>query len=64
MLNPVRKSLDILMTLGGLAMGAVLSLLFALLLLLSDFVVINHTVLALSWIMLAFVFAIAYFTAK
>ena len=64
MVNEVRNILDILMTLGGLAMGGVLSILSAALLLLSDTIPLDHTALALGWIMAAFVFAIGFKTAK
>ena len=64
MSNEVRNILDILMTMGGLAMGAVISLLSAILLLLSEFVPLDRTTLALTWIMVALVFAFGFYTAK
>jgi len=64
MVNKIRNILDILITLGGLAMGGVLSILSAIILLLSDVISLDHTTLALGWIMAAFVFAIGFHTTK
>lgn len=63
-MSPIRNLLDILITLGGLAMGAVLSVLMAVTVLIYEMMEIDHTTLALTWSLVAFVFAIGFITAK
>jgi cobalamin biosynthesis protein CobD/CbiB len=63
-METMRDLLDGLISIGGLATGAVLSLVSGVLLLLSDIVKLDHTTLALAWIMMAFVFAIGFMTAR
>ena len=60
----IRSILSLLQSMAGLATGAVLSLVYAILLLASDMIELDHTVLALTWVMVSFVFAIGFYTAK
>ena len=60
----IRDTLDIILTMGGLATGAVVSLLSAILLFLSELLALDHITLALAWVMVAAVFAIGYMTAR
>ena len=64
MLSPVRKSLDILLTMGGLGMGAVLSILGAVCLFLIELIHLNPVTLALAWVMLALIFSIGFISAR
>ena len=60
----IRTILDLLQSLGGLATGAVISLIAAITLLVSEVVHLDHTILALGWIMASFVFAIGFISAR
>ena len=63
-MDTVRDLFDALLSIGGLATGAVLSLVSAILLLVSDIAHLDHTTLALAWIMVAFVFAAGFKTVR
>ena len=64
MLSPIRKSLDILLTMGGLGMGAVLSILSAICLFLIQLIHLDPGTLALAWVMLALIFSIGFISAR
>ena len=63
-INNIRSILDIVLSLGGLAMGMVLSIINAAILF--GFMVLNvsSNSIILAWIMMAFVFAAGFGTAK
>ncbi len=63
-METIRDLFDSLLSIGGLATGAVVSLVSAIMLLLSDIVHLDRTTLALAWIMTAFVFAAGFITAR
>lgn len=60
----ITSVLSLLQSMAGLATGAVFSILFAITLLASDVIPMDHTVLALAWIMVAFICSIAFYSAK
>ena len=63
-METIRDLFDALLSIGGLATGAVLSLVSATMLLASDMIHLDQTTLALAWIMAAFIFAAGYITAR
>lgn len=64
MLSPVRKSLDILLTMGGLGMGAVISVLSSICLLLVQMLLLDPVTLAIAWSVLAFIFCVGFISAR
>ena len=64
MKNRLKTILNLLQSMGGLATGAVFSVLFAITLLASDAYPMDHTVLALAWIMVGFIMATGFYTAR
>lgn len=63
-METIRDLFDGLISIGGLAAGSVISLISAVLLILSDIVPLDHTTLALAWIMMAFVFAAGFLAIR
>ena len=63
-METIKDLLSGLITQGGLATGMVLSIISAVILLLSDMLRLDHTTLALAWVMVAFVFAIGFATVR
>ena len=63
-METIRDLLDGLISIGGMATGAVLSLVTAMLLILSETIHLDRVTLALAYIMIAFVFAIGFMTAR
>ena len=63
-METIRDLLDGLISIGGLATGAVLSVVTGALLILSDITHIDRTTLALAYIMMALVFAAGFMTAR
>ena len=64
MVDNIKDILDMLTTIGGLAMGSVMSIISAILLIASDILPLDHITLALAWVMAAFIFAIGLWTAR
>jgi hypothetical protein len=64
MASNIRDILDMLTTVGGLAMGSVLSILSAILLIASEVLALDRTTLALAWVMVGFVFALGLWTVR
>ena len=64
MVDNIKDILDMLTTIGGLAMGSVMSIISAILLIASDILPIDHITLALALVMAAFIFAIGLWTAR
>ena len=56
--------LSLLQSMAGLATGAVFAVLFAITLLMSEVVPMDHTVLALAWLVVGFIMAVAFYSAK
>ena len=63
-MDTIRDLFDALLSIGGLATGAVLSRVSAIMLILSDLLSLDHTMLAIAWIMVAFVFAAGFMTVR
>ena len=63
-METIRDLFDGLISIGGLAAGSVISLISAVLLILSDIIPLDHTTLALAWIMMAFVFAAGFLAVR
>ena len=64
LMETIRDLFDALLSIGGLATGAVLSLVSAVMLILSDMLSLDHAMLSIAWIMVAFVFAAGFLTAR
>ena len=64
LMETIRDLFDNLISIGGLAAGSVVSLISAVLLILSDIIPLDNTTLALAWIMMAFVFAAGFLAVR
>lgn len=60
----IRSILSLLQSMAGLATGTVFAVLFSVTLLASELAPLDHTVLALSWLIVAFICAVGFYSAK